>query len=374
MATSSLGIRLQLLIGRKVPAPAPAAVMRALTRVEVRQDARGEGDGFQMTFALGKDLAVEYGLLASGVLDPDRRVALGVLFGAVPDPLVNGVIYHHQVSPSAEPGRSTLTVSGRDVSVLLDLEEKHEQYRNRPDSVVVDEVLLPYAADGIAPPHQVTPTADVALELERVTRQHATDLSFLRELAERNGFVFYLEPRALGLSSAYWGLERRPGSPQPALSIGLGPASNVRSLAFTHDALAPVASEGRFIEPVTKTSVRIPPLPPPRVPFALSETQPRRTVLLRDTAGRSPSQAATASVARALVARDAVAATGELDAVRYGRVLRARRPVGVRGAGVSYDGLYYVERVTHVIERGSYRQSFELSREGVGALAPVVRP
>jgi hypothetical protein len=56
-------------------------------------------------------------------------------------------------------------------------------------------------------------------------------------------------------------------------------------------------------------------------------------------------------------------------------VLRARRPVGVRGAGHSYDGDYYVRRVRHVITSGvSYNQQFTISREGIGELLPVVRP
>jgi hypothetical protein len=65
--------------------------------------------------------------------------------------------------------------------------------------------------------------------------------------------------------------------------------------------------------------------------------------------------------------------------VRYGYVLRARKPVGVRGVGTSYDGNYYVKSVKHIIEIGhpqksaTYKQEFKISREGTGALVPVVR-
>ena len=48
--------------------------------------------------------------------------------------------------------------------------------------------------------------------------------------------------------------------------------------------------------------------------------------------------------------------------------------VGVRGAGLTYDGLYYVESVTHNIKRGEYKQSFTLSRDGVVSQTPVVMP
>src|SRR5687768_1654226 len=123
MLSSLLGIRLILLLGKSVPLPAPYEVTSALSRVEVVNEADGN-DGFQITFTLGKDAVAEYGLLASGLLGPDQRVVLGVLLGASLEPLIDGVIYHQQSAPSNEPGQSTLTVSGRDLSVLLDLEEK----------------------------------------------------------------------------------------------------------------------------------------------------------------------------------------------------------------------------------------------------------
>ena len=71
-------------------------------------------------------------------------------------------------------------------------------------------------------------------------------------------------------------------------------------------------------------------------------------------------------------ATNAVTGTGDLDAVRYGRALRSRRLVDVRGAGSSYNGTYYVREVTHSIRRGEYRQSFTLTRDGRGPIRPVV--
>jgi hypothetical protein len=46
--------------------------------------------------------------------------------------------------------------------------------------------------------------------------------------------------------------------------------------------------------------------------------------------------------------------------------------VGVRGAGLTYDGLYYVDSVTHNIQRGQYKQSFQLSRDGLISITPKV--
>ena len=60
------------------------------------------------------------------------------------------------------------------------------------------------------------------------------------------------------------------------------------------------------------------------------------------------------------------------DVVRYGHILKARQLVGVRGTGLAYDGLYYVKSVTHKIKRGEYKQSFELSRNGLISTVPRV--
>jgi hypothetical protein len=370
MLTSQLGIRMILLLGQTVPLPAPPEALSALTQVQVTNDAQN-GDGFQITFMLSKNQPTDYNLLQSGALDPPARVIIGVLLGASPEVLIDGIITHHQHAPSAEPGQSTLTVTGKDVSIMLDLEEKNEKYENQPDFLIVTQLLASYAQYGLVP--QVTPTTDVPIMLERIPRQHETDLKFIQRMAQRNGFVFYVEPLTFGVNTAYWGPESRLSLPQPALTLGPGPSANLKSLHFAQDALAPVGASGTFVEPITKTAIPIPQLPSLRIPpLVSSPATPLRKVLMRDTANQGPAQAATSALAAATNAPDAVTGQGEIDTVRYGNVLRARKLVGVRGAGMSYDGNYYVRSVTHTITRGDYKQSFNVSREGTGALLPVV--
>ena len=373
MFIGALGIRLILLTGKTIPLPAPKSVMTALKRVEINNETEGN-DGFEMTFTLGKGKLGEYELLSSGALDPDTRVVIGVLLGASPEPLIDGVIYHHQVMPSNEPGMSTLTVKGKDISVLLDLKEKNAKYENQTDSVITTSLILKYAQYGIIP--RVTPTSDVPLIVDRIPRQNDTDLAFLRRLAKRNGFVFYIEPLTIGTNIAYWGPENRLGPPQSALAVDMGSSQNVTTFTPSHDALAPVGTEGSFIDPMTKMSLSIPALPLLRIPpLALKETSPRRTKLMRCTAGKNAFQAVSAALAERMKAPDSVTATGELDTARYGNILRARRLVGVRGVGRAYDGFFKVRSVKHVIEPGtSYKQHFELTREGTGALLPMVLP
>src|SRR3712207_8178879 len=58
--------------------------------------------------------------------------------------------------------------------------------------------------------------------------QHDTDLRHLVRLAERHGYVAYVVPGpAPATSRFYWGPPVRAGLPQRAISVDLGPETNV---------------------------------------------------------------------------------------------------------------------------------------------------
>jgi hypothetical protein len=77
-------------------------------------------------------------------------------------------------------------------------------------------------------------------------------------------------------------------------------------------------------------------------------------------------------IARATETGDVVTGEGRLDVLRYGQILNARQLVGVRGAGIGFDGLHYVQRTTHSMRRGEYKQSFTLKRNAILSNTPVV--
>src|SRR5207247_5802525 len=73
--------------------------------------------------------------------------------------------------------------------------------------------------------------------------------------------------------------------------------------------------------------------------------------------------------AQAVVDRSSwsIVAEGELNTVAYGGVLRAKRPVMVRGVGRTFSGRYYAERVLFSIGGdGTCTQRFTLRRNAVG--------
>lgn len=366
-------VRLQLLIGPTVPRPAPYAVVDALIDLVVTNRDL-ERDGFQMNFSVSKDSPQDYGLLLNGLFDPPNRIVIMVFIGTTPQVLIDGIITNHQVMPSNKPGESTLAVTGEDVSLMLDLEEKSLTHPNQPDSIIVTKLLGSYATYGLTP--KVTSTTDSPVQTDRVPTQQATDLRYIQFLAQRNGFVFYIEPtQAPGVNTAYWGLDNRLGSPQPALTLNMGPETNVDTpINFNFNALGPVTQQVTIVDRDTKAATPVTASGGSRPPLVSKAAPSLRKTIARDAANLSHSQAELRASSSSIQASDAVTASGEVDAVRYGQVLRARQLVGVRGVGNSYDGNYYVQQVTHRIRRGSYKQSFTLKREGRGALAPTVAP
>ena len=64
-------------------------------------------------------------------------------------------------------------------------------------------------------------------------------------------------------------------------------------------------------------------------------------------------------------AADPVTASGSVDLVRYGVPMDSRSLIFVRGASHAFNGLWYVRSVSHALGRGSWRQTFQLSRDGL---------
>ena len=129
-----------------------------------------------------------------------------------------------------------------------------------------------------------------------------------------------------------------------------------------------------FQEPNSKApiGIAIPDVTPLNPPLGLVPPLPPKVEFLNDTAHLGAGEALMRGLAFASQHSDSVFGSGQLDVVRYGRLLKPRRLVGVRGAGLPFDGLYYVTRVSHDIQRGSYKQSFSLARNGLISTLPRV--
>jgi len=118
--------------------------------------------------------------------------------------------------------------------------------------------------------------------------------------------------------------------------------------------------------------IPIPPVTPFNPPLGIAVPIPQKIEQMKETAQLNPAQALMQGMARAVETADVVTGDGTLDVVRYGQVLRARSLVGVRGAGIAFDGMHYVESTTHKLKPGEYKQSFVLKRNALISNLPVV--
>lgn len=370
------GIHLSLMIGPGLPAPAPKAVVDALQSVKVTSGT--DKSGFQITLSVSKNSTLLDTLLPAGFFDPiTTRVIIVVTLGGFPNVLMDGVVTRQELSPSSEPGQSTLTITGEDLSVLMDVVELKVPFPQMSDTMQAYAMLAPYAALGIVPVVIPSFILDIRVITEGFDTQTGTHLERLKYLADANGFVFYVEPGPLpGQSIAYMGPNIRVPVPQPALSINMDAHTNVESLSFSLDGLAKETMIVTILDPITK---KIPiPLPIPDIsifqpPLGARPTPPARIKFTNDEAGVGVQRALKTVLGRLLKgASNAITVSGSLDVLRYGHVLRSKALVGVRGAGLAYDGLYYVDSVTHDIKRGEFKQSFQLSRDGLISLTPKV--
>ena len=371
------GIHLTLLVGPVVPLPMPQVVMDALTGVTVKSNTEGTS-GFDLSFTLSNRSPLHTIFLLAAGNTPLLRVILIVTINGSPQVMMDGVTTMVQVTPGSAPGQSTLTVTGEDLTKMMDsnlIDFSGIPYPAMPAEARVLLIIAKYAMFGMIP--LVIPSffPDFPLPIERMPTHQGSDLAYVRQLASEVGYVFYIDPGPVpGVNTAYWGPEIKVGPPQPALNMDMDAHTNVESLSFnfrTAENVLPIV----FIQnALTKMPIPIPipninPLQPP---LGVTGLIPTRVEVLRDTAKLSPMAAISRGLAAGSKSADSVTGTGTLDVLRYGRLLKARQLVGVRGAGMAFDGLYFVQSVTSTIKRGELKQNFTLTRNGLISITPTV--
>ncbi len=371
---------LTLLVGPTIAAPAPPSLVDALEQVEVTTSDTGRS-GFQITFSAGRSGPadrVDQPLLSSPQLKLFNRVVILIKLSAAPQVLMDGVITHRELTPATTPGSGTLTITGEDVSVMMDLEQKIAEHPAQDETTIATLLIAQYARYGLIPQVIPPPVVDLPTPIERIPVQRGTDLAYLNQMARRFGYVFYVVPGPAPMTNtAYWGPPVRAGAPQPALSVDLGADTNVTQIAFRSNGMAPTRVVGRAQDRLTDQAVTVQSTGSLRPALSTSPDWSAnlpnvRTTLFGET-GLTAAQALARAQGTAEASTDSLTATGTLDVLRYGNLLSARGLVGLRGAGLAHDGLYYVKRVTHRITRGEYTQDFVLTRDGTGSTVPAVR-
>jgi phage protein D len=351
----------QLTIDGQAAAP---ELVDALQRLEAEEHA-DMASIMRLTVAIA--VAAEGGtwtVVDDGAFPRFSELALSIKVGsAAPEPVLTAYVIETRTVFDESPGESSMDVVAMDASALMNLEEKVRPWPNMSDSDIAEAIFGEYGLRPVV--ERAEPTWQ---EDDTVPMQRGTDAHFLKLLAERNGFELFVASAVDGLEGHFHPpkLDERP---QGVLTIGFGGAGNVARLTVTHDALLPTVADAAQVgaesgedESGSADAASLPDLggesvlPGPK----------RRTTLLAGTGAVGTAELQT--FAQAVVDRStwAVRAEGELSTMRYEGLLRARRPVSLRGAGRNVSGPYYVERVLHAFTEEGYSQQFTLRRNALG--------
>ncbi len=374
------GIHLTLMIGPIVPVPVPQMVMNALDSVQVTT-AAGSASGFQMSlqFSSKSELNTFFiiaGAMNSGPATPPLRVMLIITLNGTPQPLFDGVMTNVEVHAGSNGSPGTVTVTGEDLTKVMNMFDfSGLPYPAMPIEARVALICAKYAAFGLIPLIIPVLFPDVPIPVDKIPAHRGTDLQYIQQLAEEAGYIFYIEPGPVaGTNIAYFGPEIKVGMPQPALNVDMDALTNVENMSFSFDPTKGVLPVVFIQNQLTRIPIPIPipninPLQPP---LGLLSTSISNIKILKDTAKMNPMQAILRGLNEAKKSQDSVSANGSINVLRYGRPLKARQLVGVRGAGIAYDGLYFVKSVTSTLKRGEFKQSFNLTRNGLVSITPRV--
>jgi hypothetical protein len=376
------GFYLTLMMGSFIASPVPQAVIDALSEVQVTSTVGSQG-GFQLKFTMARNSPLTM-LHESGFFNPRQRVVIAVTVNGSTEVLMDGIVTKQDVTPSSQAGKSAFTITGVDLTALMDfIDFTGIPYISVPTFVMVEMCLAKYLPLGVVPIAIPTFPLYIALPTDKYFKQQGTDYEFVTTLANAakapvlGGWTFYLDPGPKpGMSIAYWGPDISKLFPamQPALSINFDATTNLDSINFSYDGTLATNYIAMVIEPNTKVPI---PIPLPSIdfikaPYAAHAPTPLKYKQFYPGAGKGIVEGLVDVVAKLMETADVISGSGQLDVLRYGHIFKARQLAAVRGAGNYYDGKYYVKSVTHNIKRGEYKQSFTLSRGGTGSSVSTV--
>lgn len=305
-----------------------------------------------------------------------NRVLIKAWFdNGVSEVLIEGYITTVSTHFDAEEGKSYLEIQGMDPTVLMNLQEKAKAWPDKKDSEIAKTILNEYGFDPV-----VEDTTTIHNEKDFTVMQKGTDMQFLRNLAQRNGFECYVETDSKGMATGYF---RRPvlnETPQKELSIRFGKESSLVYLKSHVDSLKPLAVGAVQIDikaKETKSEIaKIPGLEklgknalPELIRTRLLSLLPASDVPISNIRLTNQQPVSILKSSSQAVLDEGswfVSVQGEIDSVAYQSILKAKRTVIVKGAGKVFSGKYYVTKVSHIFTKEKkYVQRFEARRNAL---------
>ncbi len=354
------GLSFTILLGF---APAPSEVIDAVQTIEIETSTE-MASMFRLRLGIAQTTLGDWTLLEQDLFRPLTPLSIRISNSlGLPEALINGYVSNQQVAYADQPGDTVLEVSGMDVTLLMNLQEKVQPWPNLPDSAIAAAIFAQYT---VVP--RTGSTSPQFTEPQGTTTQRATDIRFLRRLALRNGFECYVQPEPItGLDQGFFQAPELTGLPEAVLNVNSGPQTNVTDFRVTYDMSAPTGATAANID-FSDKSVQVAVAPAGlEVPLGLEPTLLRMAApaLVQPTDTGLMVSGELQPFAQAIADRSsfAVSAEGTVDPAIG--ILRPGGIVNIRGAGRLFSGSYYLTRVTHTITRDNHVQRFHGKRNAV---------
>lgn len=348
-------------------APMLPPFMGALDGVDVETSVDA-ASVLRLRFNLSRNFMGDWDPPVADLFRPLVPVTVSVSSGSpLPEVVINAFVREvRQAARGAAAGTTAEVVAMDATATLMALIEQPMPHPNMDPATIATLIFGRYAITPL--PFPTPPTRTIA---DTTTIQRGTDGRMLREMARALAYECYLQPDPItGLDVGHFHPALTAVPPQGVLSVDFGSATNLLDFEVGYDTLRPTAAVSAEADPRSGVPVPAPALaplsPPEGLEPALMRVIPPR--ISRPTARDAANPAELFRQNQGIVDRSsrALTATGTVDAVKYGRVLRPGLPVLVRGAGRAYSGLWYVTRVSHSISTGAWTQRFSATRNAVG--------
>jgi len=301
----------------------------------------------------------DYPLLSDSHLDPESELTVMVMDGTLPRFLVSGPVTGQEISiPNGGSGAS-VDVLGADHCVSMDREDKGKTWSNVTDSLAVMAVL---AENKLVP--DVSTTTTLHTEFTHVLVQRETDLRFVRRLARRNGFWFWITSEAPMVNIGHFKRFSPGGSADVELKINTKDA-NVERVELEWDSERPVAAPLKQLDLATKSVMSSGVDKSPLTGLATkslgdiaTSTRSAHIVVPVDSSGDLAARAEALLIDHGwFVSARVVTRYSTLK-----QVVRAHTVAALAGVGKRHSGNYIVARVVHDIDETDHIMTIDLIR------------
>ena len=348
-------------------APLPAPLLWALEGIEAECSVE-TASILRLRFRLTRNFIGDWDPPIADIFRPNLPVSVAVAAGLpIPEVVVNGFVREvRQTGGGAQSGTTAEVVAMDATATIMNLIEQPMPHPNLDPATIATLIFGRYA---IRPTPLPTPPTRTVMDI--TTIQRGTDARMLREMARALSYECYLQPDPItGLDLGHFHPPLTMLPQQGVLSVDFGAATNLHDFNVGYDTLAPTGVISLGVDPNTGVPIPAPALASLQPPEGLEHTlmralpPPIRRPTARDAA--NPAELFRQNQAIADRSSRAITASGSVDALKYGRLLRPGLPVLVRGAGRAHSGKYYVTAVSHSISTAAWTQSFRATRNALG--------